>query len=344
MAHQLTNFKQTPFPISYTQQIDVHRNNMRTVLLYRAVGIIGIGLSHSKVNRLYLGIVFLEFIRYAQCHIPRDFGTCTDRQLQIHCDTGVILCREKLGRNHFRKHHTSHKNENGYNNDERPMSYRPSKETRVSPVEGIEGSLYGRKYQSIQPSFFRIETQPLRTKHRRKRQSRHGGNYHNDADNPPQLTEQNTCHTGNQCQRQEHGQHGKGRSNNRNSNLIGTVYGCLFRSTSSLDVVRYVFKHHDSIVDNHTYRYTQRTQRYDIQRISRDQQITERGDQRYRDRNNDDECSSPTTQEYQYDQHDDDKRYQNRLDKTADSIFDIGGSIDDDTELHIRRQFGLYGR
>ena len=87
MAHQLTNFKQTPFPISYTQQIDVHRNNMRTVLLYRAVGIIGIGLSHSKVNRLYLGIVFLEFIRYAQCHIPRDFGTCTDRQLQIHCDT-----------------------------------------------------------------------------------------------------------------------------------------------------------------------------------------------------------------------------------------------------------------
>lgn len=146
-------------------------------------------------------------------------------------------------------------------------------------IESIEGSLYGRKYQGIQPSFFRIETQPLRTKHRRKRQSRNGRNDHNDADNPPQLTEQNTCHTGNQRQRQEYGQHGKCRSNHEIATSLVPWYGRLFRCTSSLDVIRYVFKHHDSIVDDHTYRYTQRTQRYDIQCISRNQQIAERGNQ-----------------------------------------------------------------
>ena len=62
-----------------------------------------------------------------------------------------------------------------------------------------------------------------------------------DTNDPTQLFEQDTCHTGYHRQRQEHGQHGQRRSDNRDGYLIGRMYGSLLRLATPLDMGRYVF-------------------------------------------------------------------------------------------------------
>ena len=222
------------------------------------------------------------------------------------------------------------------------MTHRPGKQTGISAVERVEGLFDGGKYQRIYPALLGVLTQPLRTEKGGKRQGCHGRDNHDDAHNPAQLTEQNTGHTGNEGQGEEHRQHGEGRSDNRDGHLVGTMYGRLLGGTATFNVVGNVFEHHDGIVDHHTDGDTQRAERYDVQRITRHQQITERGNKRDRYGNDDNERGAPTSQEEEHHEHHNDEGYQNGLYQTADGVLDVGRRIDDDTQFHVGRERRLY--
>ena len=343
LAHRLANFEQPALAVADAQQVDVHGNVVGTVGLYGAESVIGIGLSHREVQRFYFGIFFLKLFDHAQSHIAGNFGARTDGQLDIDADTGIILRGEKFRRNDFRQHHAAAEDEYRRNDDHGTMMHCPREQTGISAVESVEGFFDRGEKDFVQTPVFGVEPQQLRAEHGGKRKGGNGGYNHDDTYNPTQLPEQNTRHTGDERQGQEHRQHGKRGGDDRNGDFVRTVHGSLLGGTAPLDVVGYVFEHHDSVVHDHTDSDTQRTERYDVKRVSGDKQVTERSYQRNRNGNDDDNRRTPPSQEHQNDEHDDDESDEHRLHEAVDRIFDVGGGIDDDAEFDVGGQGRLYG-
>ena len=107
VTHRLTDFEQTAFTVTDTQKVDVHRHDVRTVFLYRTVGVVGIGLSYGIVADFHNLTVtfhplFRQFLRQCLCPLyPR-----TDRKFQFYGYTSVIIRREELRTDAFHTEQT----------------------------------------------------------------------------------------------------------------------------------------------------------------------------------------------------------------------------------------------
>ena len=114
------------------------------------------------------------------------------------------------------------------------------------------------------------------------------------------------------------------------------MYGSLLGIAPALDVRRDILQYHDSIVDDHTDGDGERGERYDVQRVPRDEEVDERGDERYRDREDDDEGSTPAPEEEEDDEHHDHEGDDDGLLERIDRIDDEARGIDEVADLDVR--------
>ena len=131
------------------------------------------------------------------------------------------------------------------------MTHRPVQHTCVPVVQAVQRTLYRSEEYPEHLGLLTLQTQQLRTEHRRKRQGRNSGDEHG-AHHPAQLLEQHAGHTGNHRQREEHGNHRQCRSDYGNRHLVRSVNGRLLGIGTALDVRRDVLQHHNGIVHHHT--------------------------------------------------------------------------------------------
>ena len=107
---------------------------------------------------------------------------------------------------------------------------------------------------------------------------------------------------------------------------------------------RYVFKYHNRIIHHHTDSDRKRRKRDDINRISTNSQVNERGNQRKRNGDTDNQCCTPTSQEKEHDDDNEEQGINNGFRQTVDGVQNVVGSIDNDTDLHVTRQVLLKPR
>ena len=114
------------------------------------------------------------------------------------------------------------------------------------------------------------------------------------------------------------------------------MYGSLLGIAPALDVRRDILQYHDSVVDDHTDGDGERGERYDVQRVPRDEEVDERGDKRYRDREDDDEGRTPAPEEEEDDEHHDHEGDDDGLLERIDRIDDKARGIDEVADLNVR--------
>ena len=107
---------------------------------------------------------------------------------------------------------------------------------------------------------------------------------------------------------------------------------------------RYVFKYHNRIIHYHTDSDRKRRKRDDINRISTNSQVNERGNQRKRNGDTDNQCCTPTSQEKEHDDDNEEQGINNGFRQTVDGVQNVVGGIDNDTNLHVTRQVLLKPR
>ncbi len=107
---------------------------------------------------------------------------------------------------------------------------------------------------------------------------------------------------------------------------------------------RHVFEHHNRIIHHHTDSNGERRKGDDINRIPTDGQVNERGNQRKRDGNTDNQRCTPASQEEEHDDYHEEQCIHDSFRQTIDGVKDVVGSIDNDTNLHITRQVLLKPR
>ena len=75
-----------------------------------------------------------------------------------------------------------------------------------------------------------LQLEHLGTHHRCQRQRSNKRDEHDDTHHPTELLEEYTGHTGNHCQREEHGEHGQCRCHNRYTHLVCSVDSGVLRA------------------------------------------------------------------------------------------------------------------
>ena len=178
-------------------------------------------------------------------------------------------------------------------------------------------------------------------KHRGQRYCRHGRHADHDRDDPSQLAEQDTGHTRDHGQRQEHRNNHQRSGDDRQPHLIGTVDCRLAGARTAFDMCRDVFEHHDGVVHHHTDCDRKRRERDDVQCRARSEQVYECRHQRYRDGQADDECRPPTSQErHHYDDHEYEGQ-QHGFGQRVDTVLNLIGTVHDLLDLDVGRKRSL---
>ena len=253
LAHLVADGFQRHVTVARVYQADIKGDDMRTVVLHGSPGIIRVGLSHGIVTYLHDAFILLQpLVGQLLRNFLRHLFTGTDGQLQLYGNTRVVLRREELGTDGLCAEQTQDEEYHATEKHRHTVTHRPVQHTCVPVVQAVQRTLYRSEEYPEHLGLLTLQTQQLRTEHRRKRQGRNGGDEHNGAHHPAQLLEQHAGHTGNHRQREEHGNHRQRRSDYGNRHLVRTVNGRLLGIGTALDVRRDVLQHHNGIVHHHT--------------------------------------------------------------------------------------------
>ena len=252
-AHFITDSFQRNITLIRVYQADVEGDDVRTVVLHGCPGIIRVGLSHRIVTYLHNTFILLkplsgQLLRY----LLRHFLTGSDRQFQLHSDTGVILRREELRTDGLCTKQTQNKEYHATCKNHHAVTDCPVEHTRIPVVQSVQCMFYRAEEYPEHLRLLALQTEQLRTKHRRQRQSGDSGYKHNGTHHPAQLLEQYTGHTGHHRQREEYGNHRQCRSHNGDSHLVRAMHRRLLRVGTALDVCRDILQYHNGIVHHHT--------------------------------------------------------------------------------------------
>ena len=268
---------------------------MRTILTHRSKGIVCTGLSCRKVTNFNFGIFFQPLVIQPHTYLFGNFRTCSDGHFNCHAYTPIILSRHELGSHETYQEYTEEEERHTRNNNYGTVSHSPMQQTSIGVIKAVQ-PLFDRSIQQFEKfRLLGLQFQHAGTEHRSQRQSAYNRDNHNNCHHPTQLFEKDPGHTGYHRQREEHGDKRQRGCYHRKSHFIGSMYGGLPWLASPFNVIRHVFEHHNGIIDYHTDGDRKRRKRDDVQRVSRSRQINKRSDQRNRDCNNDNQCSSPSS-------------------------------------------------
>ena len=128
----------------------------------------------------------------------------------------------------------------------------PVDEAGIAVADGIQTLVDGAEDGFVELAFVRVHHEHLGAHHRNQGQSTGSGHNHDDGHDPTQLLEHHASRAFDHGQRQEHGQHGQGGSDNRKRHFLRGMHGGFLRLLAAFDVGRDVFQDHDGIVHNHT--------------------------------------------------------------------------------------------
>ena len=139
LTHLVTDCFQWDITISRVYQTDVEGNNVRAVVLHGSPCIVRVGLSHCIVtyfhNALILGHPLVgQLLRKFLCYL----FSRTDRQLQLHCNTGVILRWKELCTNTFGTQQADSEESDTSQNDYPTMTHCPVQHLRIPGVESVQ--------------------------------------------------------------------------------------------------------------------------------------------------------------------------------------------------------------
>ena len=119
------------------------------------------------------------------------------------------------------------------------------------------------------------------------------------------------------------------------------MYSCLLRGATSIDVRGDVLQDYDGIIHDHPNGDRERGEGDDVQRVPRDQQVDEGGNERDGDGEDDDEGCSPSAEEEEDDQHHDDEGDEDGVLERINRIDDEVRGIDEVADLDVRREILL---
>ena len=159
----------------------------------------------------------------------------------------------------------------------------------------------------------RLEAQELRAEHRDERKRTDSRHDHDDADDPSELLEHETCHTLDHGQREEHGKHCQCRRDYRDTHLLGRMHRRLLWLRTSLQMCRDVLQHHDGVVHDHTDGDRESRHRHDVEGVACSPQIHQRCKEGDRNRKHDDEGRTPSSEEEVNDEHHDEEGHEDGL-------------------------------
>ena len=208
----------------------------------------------------------------------------------------------------------------------------------IPQVELVEPTLNRSIHFLEELALLLLQAQHLRAEHWCEGKGGNGGNRHDDTHHPSELFEEHTRHTTDHCQREEHGNHGERRGNNRYCHLVRSVNGCLLRRRPSLNVGGDVFEHHNGIIHNVTDGNGQTRQGNHVERTACSIKINERGDERHWDGDGDDERSTPAAQEDEHDEHHENQGIDNRFGECVNRVENVLRGVDHHLQIHVRRQ------
>ena len=250
-THQVANLRKRTLTLGLLGKADIHRYIVRTILLHRSPSVVGIGraLTHTDSNNLR--IVLAELLVDAQSQVAGNLLTSTDRQLNLHRNTTIILRREELGLNHWTNAYDNCYKECQCSKEEGlAVIYRPIQQLAIAIFEPahccIDILLHARLLWLL------LHNQ--RAEHRGKGQSRSHRDGQGDGNHPTHRLEQYASHTLNHSQWKEHRQGGQSRGDNRHTHLLRCEDCSLLQTSTSIDMGSDVLQHHNRIIDDHTNR------------------------------------------------------------------------------------------
>ena len=333
------NLKAGTLTLFLTAQVDVVRNQVGTVVLHTGKGVVRISLTEPVAHHFNFRHIRLNLLVDTGRHVTGYILRRTDGQFCRYLQTALVGLRKE-----FRFHigniqeHDAHKNSHGTQEDQTLVFHAPCNDPGIAlrnhlqePVDGIEN-------QMVQFSAVILIGQQDGTHHRHQRQGRCRRNDHDNAHDPAQLLEHDARHTGNHRQRDEHAQHRERRGDNRNTHFGSTVYGSFLGFFAPFQVGSHVLQNHDSIVHHHTDGNGQSRHRYDIQRITRRQQVHQRSQQGNRDTQHHNEGTSPAAQEDIHHQHHHQEGNQNGFLQGVDGVDDMVRRVHDRYKGEIGRK------
>ncbi len=272
------------------------------------------------------------------CGFLGHFHACADRSLEAHAHAAVVGGGEEFRADLSDEHERTDECGHTYYEGHHFVAHYPVEEASVAAVEGIESAVDGGEEQVIELAVVVLPAQQERAEHRSEREGAGGGDDHHDGHHPAELAEEYAGHAGDEGQREEHRYKCQRGRDDRYGHLVGAVHGGLLRIGAALDVRRHVLEHHDGVVHHHTDGYRQGRERHDVQRVARGVEIYERGDERYRYCDGDDERGAPASEEGEHHYNHEEQGVHHRLDQRVDGVADVVRRVGDYAELDVGGQ------
>ena len=249
LTHQVANLRQRALTLGLLQEANIHRDIVSTILLHRSVGIVGIcrTLAHTDCDNLR--IVTTELLVDTQRQVTSNLLTSTDWQLNLHGNTGIILCREELGlHTRCKSYHNSNEQCQCAKEEGLAVIYAPIESLAVDILQPAHCAIH----ILLHTGFLRILLHNQRAEHRSKGQCSSHRNGQGDCYHPTHRLEQHSRHTLNHSQWKEHCQSGQGRSDNRHTHLLGCKNCSLLQARTSIDMGSDILQYHNRIIHDHT--------------------------------------------------------------------------------------------
>ena len=335
LTHKVANLGQSALTLGLFQKTDIHRDIVCSVLLHRGEGIVGIRRTLTHTDSDNLRIVLAELLVDTQRQIAGNLLTSTDRQLDLHRYTAVILCREELGLNHWTNTYDNCYKESQCAKEEGlAVIYAPTQRLAVDILQPAHCSID----ILLHARLLRILLHNLRAKHRSKGQCGSHRNGQSNCYHPTHWLEEHTCHTLNHSQREEHRQGGQGRSDNRHTDLLCSKDCSLLNSRTTIDMSGNILQHHNRIIHDHTDRDRDSRHGDNVERRVGSQEVNQSREHRNWNCQHNDKHCTPTTKHHHYHKHNDDKGCEDGLHQRRCRIHNVIRHIDIWLHGNIRRE------
>ena len=339
LTDDVGDLRQASLAVFHRADIDIHRDEVGTVITHRSEGIVGIRLAETVTQDLDLRDVRLEFFINLGRHFTRDILGRTDGKFGGDLQTSVVLGGEIL-RLHTGDIESQHEEKHDYGNGQNPslVPHTPGDETGVAAGDAVQDLVDRVEEEVIDLAALVLVLQQLRAEHRDQGQGGRGGHYHNDGHNPSELLEHYAGHTADHCKGQEDAEHRQGGGDDRDTDFGSAVDGRLGRFFAPFKVRRNVLEDHYGVVHDHTYRYGQSRHRNDIQRVAGREKVKQRGQQGDRDGQDHYDGTPPAAEEDEDHQHNHEEGDRDGLFQGVDGPEDVVGIVYDGGYLDVGRQ------
>ena len=155
--------------------------------------------------------------------------------------------------------------------------------------------------------------------------------------NPSQFFKHDTCHTGQHRHRHEYRYKHEGRRDDGNPHLVGGIDRCLMRILATFDMSGDILQDHNRIIDHHTDSDSQRTEGDDVDRRVSQTEVDKRHNEGNRNRDTNDDGSTPFAEEEEYHEYHEEKGITDGLLQRINGVLDVLRTLEDLLDLHVGR-------